>query len=357
VSLRKLPGVVLGALLGLACGPAPAPSDASSPPPPPAPSAPKSPSAPEPRPEPPPSAPAETPVASPSCPEHAAPPDVPAPEAATASPGDGVWTRLGDATRGDRAGSGEPFLYQTRLHPHPASRFITVTVAAVDLCRARVGYAPGSEDAPKIEVLGRGLVPPERKDALVAVFNGGWKPEHGRWGMFKDGVSVVPAREGGCTVSVDKNGKVTLSSALPTAVESLEAYRQTPPCLFENSELHPRLAAGDEKPWGGRAKDVVTRRRSAVGVSGDGRFLFYAVGDEASPKWLAKALMHAGASTGAELDINWYWTRFLLFGEKDGALAVTSTLIPGMEYQSRGYVERPSGRDFFYVLRRDSPSP
>jgi hypothetical protein len=200
-------------------------------------------------------------------------------------------------------------------------------------------------------------VPRESQEALIAVFNGGWKPEHGRWGMYRSGTSVVPAREGGCTVSVDREGKVALSSALPSNVDTLEAYRQTPPCLFENGALHPKLAAGDEKPWGGKAKDVVTRRRSAVGVSQDGRFLFYAVGDEASPKWLAKALLLAGASTGAELDINWYWTRFLLFGEKDGALSVTSTLIPGMEYQSRGYVERPSDRDFFYVLRRKSPSP
>jgi hypothetical protein len=268
-----------------------------------------------------------------------------------------VWTRLGDPSRGDRAGKDEAVLHQTRLHPHPASRFVTVTVAAVDLCRAEIGYTPGTEDAPQVELSGRGLVPTERQDELLAVFNGGWKPEHGRWGMFRGGTSVVPAREGGCTVSIRRGGKATLSSALPADVESLDAYRQTPPCLFENGTMHPKLAAGDEKPWGGRAKDVVTRRRSAVGVSRDGRFLFYAVGDEASPKWLAKALLSAGASTGAELDINWYWTRFLLFGEKDGSLGVTATLIPGMEYQSRTYVERPSSRDFFYVLRRKSPSP
>ncbi len=278
-------------------------------------------------------------------------------EPATASAGDGVWTRLGDPERGDRAGSGEAALHQTRLHPHPASRFVTVTVAAIDLCRARIGYTPGTEDAPKVELSGRGLVPPDRQEALIAVFNGGWKPEHGRWGMYRSGISVVPAREGGCTVRVAQDGKVTLSSTMPADVDTLEAYRQTPPCLFENGTLHPKLAAGDEKPWGGKAKDVVTRRRSAVGVSEDGRFLFYAVGDEASPKWLAKALLSAGASVGAELDINWYWTRFLLFGEKDGALAVTSTLIPGMEFQGRGYVERPSDRDFFYVLSRRSPSP
>lgn len=301
---------------------------------------------------------APTPEAqAPRCPERAAPPDIPPPEEATARPGDGVWTRFGDAVNGDRAGEGEAFVFRTVLHPHPKARFITVTLAAVDLCRAEIGYVPGTEDRPNVEFKGRGLVPAEHQASLVAVFNGGWKPEHGRWGMYQGGTSIVPAREGGCTVSVDLDGKVTISSALPSDPAKLRAYRQTPPCLFENGALHPKLAAGDEKPWGGRAKDVVTRRRSAVGVSSDGRFLFYAAGDEASPKWLARALLAAGAGAGAELDINWYWTRFLLFGEKDGALSVTATLVPGMEYLRRGYVERPSDRDFFYVLRREVPAP
>ncbi len=237
------------------------------------------------------------------------------------------------------------------MHPHPQSRFVSVTLAALDLCRLRVGYVPGKEDVPKVSVtLERGLVPEAERAALVAVFNGGYKPEHGKFGMFAAGTSLVPPRDGACTVGVTANSGVTISSQAPSP--DLVAYRQTPRCLLENGALHKNLLAGDDKPWGGQAKDLVTRRRSAVGIDAGGRFLFYAAGEEAGPALLAKALLAAGASSGAQLDINWYWTRFLLFGERDGSLAVSSTLIPGMEYQKTGYVERANERDFFYVTRR-----
>ena len=242
-------------------------------------------------------------------------------------------------------------LYRTTLRPHPQSRFVSVSLAALDLCRLSVGYVPGKEDVPKISVpIERGLVPEAERAALVAVFNGGYKPEHGKFGMFAAGTSLVPPREMACTVGVTSQGRVTISSQPPAP--ELVAYRQTPRCLLENGELHPNLVAGNEKPWGGRAKDVVTRRRSALGIDASGRWLFFATGEEASPQKLAKALLSAGAVAGAQLDINWYWTRFLLFAERDGRLLVSSTLMPGMEFQRSGYVERPSERDFFYVTRR-----
>jgi hypothetical protein len=276
------------------------------------------------------------------------------PEAQTAQPGDGAWTALGDPKKAERAAGPEPTVFRTLLHPHPQSRFVSVTLAAVDLCRLRLGYVPGKEDVPGVAFpAARGLVPEADQAALVAVFNGGYKPEHGKFGMLASGVSLVPPREGACTVGFSAAG-VSISSQAPD--NTLEAYRQTPACLLEAGALHPKLVAGDEKPWGGRAKDLVTRRRSAVGIDGSGRFLFYAVGEEAGPRLLGRALLAAGASAGAQLDINWYWTRFLLFGESGGRLAVTSTLLTGMEFQSTGYVSRPSERDFFYLVRR-APRP
>ncbi len=286
----------------------------------------------------------------------APPVDVKPPEARTAQPGDGAWTRFGDGARGDRAAGDPPLTYRTVLHPHPQSRFVTVTLAAVDRCLTRIGYVPGVQDVPTVAFApARGLVPEPDRAELVAVFNGGYKPEHGRWGMFAAGTSLVPARSGGCTLSIAPGGEFRISSETPGADAALLAYRQTPPCLIENASLDPRLAKGQDKPWGGQAKDLVTRRRSALGVDAPGHYLFYAVGEEASPLYLAKALLAAGASAGAQLDINWYWTRFLLFGEKDGRLGVTNTLIDGMEFQPRSYVERASDRDFFYVVRRSSP--
>jgi hypothetical protein len=116
--------------------------------------------------------------------------------------------------------------------------------------------------------------------------------------------------------------------------------------------VHPELIAGRDQIWAGKTPGLVTRRRSAIGIDASGRVLFYAIGVEATPRLLAEGLKAAGAQDGAELDINWNWTRFLLFGkDADGALKVSTSLVEG-EYAKSGYVTRPSERDFFYLVRR-----
>jgi hypothetical protein len=82
--------------------------------------------------------------------------------------------------------------------------------------------------------------------------------------------------------------------------------------------------------------------------------LFYGIGEEVGPRVLAEGMRYAGAHFAAERDINWSWTRFLMFGQsttKPG-LKVTSTLIPKMVHQDRQYVEKTSARGFFYVTGR-----
>ena len=80
--------------------------------------------------------------------------------------------------------------------------------------------------------------------------------------------------------------------------------------------------------------------------------LFYAIGVETSPRLLAEGLRFAGGVSGAELDINWNWTRFLLFGENDDGVLVVSSALADVAYGEREYVARPADRDFFYLLRR-----
>jgi hypothetical protein len=242
------------------------------------------------------------------------------------------------------------------LRPHEASRFITVTIVAIDLGRTTLGYMPGIEDLGGKKVpFTAGLVPAAERERLLAVFNGGFQPRHGHWGMKLGDTIVVPPRDEGCTLAIGNDGSVRLRSfsALASSAADLRAYRQTPPCLLEDGAVHPDLLAGRDKAWAGQAKDLVTRRRSAVGLDDAGSVLFYAIGVEASPRLLAEALRVAGARNAAELDINWNWTRFLSYErDREGKLRVAASLVEG-EYAKSGYTERPSERDFFYVLRRE----
>lgn len=286
------------------------------------------------------------------------PQDFPPPSAKSAAPGDGHWTPLGDAALGERAAATPMVIARTVVHPHPDSRWITVTIAAVALSGVRVGWTAGTEDLAwaKLPVTAAsGLVPEADRDALVAVMNGGFQPRHGRWGVMGGGATLTPPRPEGCTLALYLDGSVRLAPwpELASEQDRMSVIRQTPPCLVHTGAVNPTLASGRDKAWAGHAADLQTRRRSAVGLDASGRILFYAIGEEADPRWLAEGLRAAGAATAAQLDINWYWTRFLLFGKVDREpMHVTSTLIPKMEHLPTGYVERASTRDFFYFVRK-----
>jgi hypothetical protein len=290
------------------------------------------------------------------------PADIPPPFERSAQPGDGRWTRLGDLELGERAAVEPAVLYRTLIHPHPVSKWIRVTLVAIDLRYVALRYIPGTQDVKDVRAdasdlpVAPGLVPQEDQDSLLAVFNGGFKPRHGNWGMRVKSRTLIQPREAGCTVALLDDGTVRIRSwrALSSAATSIVSYRQTPPCLLERGELHARLQAHDQRAWGGRDPKRKTRRRSALGVDASGRTLLYALGEEADPRHLARGLQSAGAASAAQLDINWSWTRFLVFGKPtpDGKLQVTSTLIPQMVHRPTSYVARHVGRDFFYVTRR-----
>jgi hypothetical protein len=279
------------------------------------------------------------------------PPNVAPPAARSAEASDGRWQPLGDAPAGAPA-----LLYTTLIHPHESSRFITLTLVAIDLTRVRIELMPGVDDVGKQQVpFTPGLVPEHDHAGLVAAFNGGFMPQHGRWGMRVGETTLLAPRDPGCTIALLTDGSMQIRSwpALAASSAQLRALRQTPPCLLEQGEVHPDLLAGRDRAWAGHTPGIVTRRRSALGLSEDGRTLLYALGVECSPKLLATGLRAAGARSAAQLDINWNWTRFLLFGGGPKGKPRVSGTLAEVEHTKRDYVEAASKRDFFYIVRRD----
>lgn len=277
---------------------------------------------------------------------------------------DGEWTPLG---------ADSPTLYKTVIHPHQVSHWQTLTVVAIDLNRVSVGYVPGQKDLEDLKSCGgmvpgkdirAGLVPEAHKVRLLAVFNGGFQPRHGRWGMRVDRTTLLPAKNDGCTVAIDEQNRIVVEpwTRLGDREPELLAYRQTPPCLVNQGELHPLLVRGKERRWAGFDPKRVTRRRSAIGVDASGQVLFYGIGEEMGPGVLGVGMRAVGAVNAAELDINWSWTRFLVFGrtEEPPTLDVIATLIPDTVKNAGEYLERPSARGFFYLFTRSetlSPNP
>src|SRR6185369_8820224 len=110
-----------------------------------------------------------------------------------------------------------------------------------------------------------------------------------------------------CTVALYKDASIrirTWTELAPTE-QAMSAHRQTPPCLLEQGAVHPALETA-EKPrrWGSSETGKVEVRRSAIGIDASGKVLFYALGEDITPRLLADAMKTIGAVDAAQLDIN-----------------------------------------------------
>jgi hypothetical protein len=282
------------------------------------------------------------------------------PFAETQAAGDGEWRPLGDAALGELAALQPYALFRSTVHPHPRNSFVRMDVVAIDLNQLRLGWVIGSKD----EGAGRlaslqtpGLVPAGHQSQTLAVFNGGFQARHGWWGMQSDGITIVPPKSHGCTIALFQDSHVSLAPwhELNGRSSDIKVARQAPPCLLHNDEIHPDLLLGKVKIWAGQNTDLKTRRRSAAGLSSDGKILFFAIGTETQAIDLARGLLAVGAGSAIQLDINWAWARLLVVGRRDDKPRPTSSLLPQALYGKNEFFSRPSERDFFYVWRPPAP--
>ncbi|APR77168.1 Cobalt-zinc-cadmium resistance protein [Minicystis rosea] len=342
-------------ILLFGCGPA-----AAIPAPPP-PSVSSSPATPPPAPE---GVASATPSAVPEAPPPAPapqPPPFPPPAFAppverTAKPGDGTWAPLVEGATGEPA-----LLYRSTVHPDARKPQIYVALVAIDLSRVAIHLVAGTHEPLSTTVPAErrpGLVPANDLSALIAVFNGGFMARHGSWGMMIGGDVFLPPQEEGCTIALFPDGRVGIGthSTIAPKLGDVVAYRQTPPCLLEHGETQPALL-GSEKPrrWGMSETGGVDIRRSALGLAPGGRTLIYGLGESITPRQMAEAMRAAGAVDAAQIDVNWSYTRFLLYGKPAAPGAppeVTATLIPKIKHGARQYVAKPADRDFFYLTRK-----
>jgi hypothetical protein len=273
-----------------------------------------------------------------------------------AGPGDGKWIAIADPGAPDDP----PRMYKAAVHPDPKRGYAAVAVVAVDLARLSLAMVagtvePASADVPPSER--PGLVPVDRFGDLVAAFNGGFKAEHGHYGMMLGGRTFLPPRETSCTIALYQDGSLQIRSwpAVKEAVADMAGYRQTPPCLVEQGRVNDTLAATDDAHgWGAAVGGATTIRRSALGLDREGKTLFYGLGESVSAGTLARAMKAAGAEDAAQLDVNAAYPRFVFYGKAKANELPTTTgaLIPDIAYARHEYVGKPEGRDFFYLTRK-----
>lgn len=283
------------------------------------------------------------------------PADVGPMHAAVSSAEDGVWAPVAL-----RLPHPEPGLYRTMLHPDPRRAYAELFVFAIDVATLELHASAGSVEPKGPGKAGTGLVRPEHRERLVAAFNGGFKAEHGRYGMAVDGRVLLPPRPTSCTLARRSSGALAIAPwpELARASDELSWWRQTPPCMLTDGELHDGLRVEGSTGWGATIDGDTVIRRSAVGLSADGGVLFVGISNSTTARALAKGMQHAGAHHVAQLDVNFSYPKFVLYRPDEGGTLVALSAVKGFLFHEDDYLRRPSTRDFFYLtLRRAGSVP
>jgi hypothetical protein len=272
-----------------------------------------------------------------------------------AARGDGQWIAVPDLRRPDDP----PIMYKTLLHPDEDRAWAEVFVVAIDRTRTRLRLVAGTVDPEATTAAGRafarpGLVPSEDQADVVAAFNGGFKTEHGHFGMRVGSVTLIPPRDDSCTVAAydDDTIQIGVWTAIAPSEPRMLWWRQTPRCLVERRELHPELAADTTTRWGASVSGETVIRRSAIGLSEHGEVLFMGVSKSTTARAIALGMRHAGAWDAAQLDVNWSYPKFLVFRAGESGSLEAVGVFPEFVFQKDEYLHQPAPKDFFYIVRR-----
>jgi hypothetical protein len=269
----------------------------------------------------------------------------------TASAEDGAWQAVN--TRAGNSGG----IYRTIVHPDSERAYAELFVFALDLSQLSVHAVAGSIEPKSAEpgnkALRPGVIPEADRGALVAAFNGGFKAEHGQFGMMADGTELLAPKPQSCTFAATRDGSLRIAPwAALAATGEFSWWRQTPGCMLQDGVLHPGLRAADSRNWGATLEGKTVIRRSAVGLSADARTLFVGISNSTTARALALGMQHAGARDVAQLDVNFSFPRFLMYQEGEGSALKAVGAVRGLLYQPDEYLGHASTRDFFYVTAR-----
>jgi hypothetical protein len=246
---------------------------------------------------------------------------------------------------------GEIVAYRTFLVPDPTRPYAYVAVVAFDLNKTALHFQIGTEE-PKstFNVIRTGSIPAADRQPgiLLAAFNGGFKTEHGHFGVMFNGKDILPPRAGMATVGFYDDGSIKIGLWGKDIVPSkhLVSWRQNGPPVIEEGVVSP--LTGDPKYWGYTINDTTATYRSGLAISKDNKTLYYVVGSDITLATLSKALSAVGAYQAMQLDINNYWVHFEAFRNDAGQLAAVPLLDFMKGSGDHRFLQRYS-RDFFYL--------
>lgn len=273
------------------------------------------------------------------------------------APGDGQWLpiALPDLP------ALPPMLYKTLLHPDKNRSWAELFVVSMRISDVDIRLVAGTQEPvatveAAADVARPGKIPAELHKLVLGAFNGGFKTEHGNYGMRIDDVLFIEARPEVCAVAAFKDGTMRVATweRLQAVERDMRWWRQTPHCMYEDNELNSRLeGGGNAKKWGATLDGETVIRRSAIGIDKAGETLFVGISNHTTAGAIALGMNHAGAATVAQLDVNFSYPKFVLFeSPQPDSERVAIALAEGFEFSPDEFIRKSSPRDFFYITPR-----
>jgi hypothetical protein len=271
------------------------------------------------------------------------------------APGDGQWVPMpSDVLPGQPAR-----MWKTLIHPDKSRSWAEVFVVALDLRQLDVHLVAGRKEPvateePAMNLERPGTIPEADRGRALAAFNGGFKTEHGGYGMRLSGVTYVKAKPKTCTVARygDRSMKVASWESVQATEPDMLWWRQAPNCMVLDGKVHPLLMDGYEKNWGAQLDGKTVIRRSAIGMDATNQILFVSITNHTTARVLAEGMRHVGARTVAQLDVNFSFPKFVTFEPNAEQTRVAIALAEGFEFGEDEFIRARHARDFFYVTPR-----
>lgn len=252
--------------------------------------------------------------------------------------------------------NGESVMARTMVALDPNRPYTGIALVRIDLSKLKLHMMPGflepSHSTQVIQALPNlGIIPAIDQSNLIAAFNGGFKAVNGQYGMMVNGVTLLQPIPGIATIAIYKDGHIEIGAWGQDIHPGpdMVAYRQNCPLIVANGQLNSQVSLDNRTMWGQTVGNKEITWRTAIGLTQDGRYLIYAIGNGTTVETLANALQNAGAYTAMQLDINRHYAHFVTYqpGKTNGSLNI-SMLLDQMESDPTLYLTAHS-RDFFYL--------
>jgi hypothetical protein len=219
------------------------------------------------------------------------------------------------------------------------------------------GKGPGPDGIGGTGPLARpGIIDPQDKSKLIAVFAGGFKRLHGAlqdgtyYGFIEDGVVLTKLRPGLVTLYQTADGVVSMDNWAGQPASPLLFARQNGVPVVDKGVPGKRLEDRSASWSTGVDGNPRTARGGACLIEGERRFLVYAYFSSALPRTMADVFTAYGCRTAMLLDMSRAALAYAAIHSADGHETLTQAMRKADPAKGAKFLDKADERDFFAIF-------